>query len=151
MVGTDHDCCQIDANEALHAVVPGASFSGNTFPSTDGVFYGEDLLNATVPVAALDVFTHWDSVPTEVIAPTAVGSFSDFLGAPINLYSQVDVADDPGGGPKYSYISTSWQPGSGETEVTDPDPGGNTGVPDAGGTAVLLLTAFAALLPLRKK
>lgn len=119
MIGTDHNCCQVDANQILGSLVNGASFSGVTYPSTDGVFYGTQMLTGAVNVAPADIFAQWDSVPTEGIPPT--GSFTDFLGNSINLYSQVDVADDPGGGQKFSYISTSWQPGGGVIIITDPN------------------------------
>jgi hypothetical protein len=125
MIGTDHNCCQTDANQILGAVIPGAAFSGNTTPSTDGVFYGSDMLNSVAAIAAADVFSHWDSIPSQGIAET--GAFVDAFGRSVTLYSQVDVADKPGGGPKYSYISTSWAPGSGTTDVTDGTTGGNGG------------------------
>jgi PEP-CTERM motif len=118
MIGTDHNCCQTDANQILHALVPSASFSGITYPSTDGVFNGTQMLTGAVNVAPLGIFTQWDSVPTEAITPT--GAFVDFQGNAINLYSQVDVADDPGGGTRYSYISTSFLPGTGTVVITDP-------------------------------
>lgn len=154
MVGTDHNCCQVDANQILQAIIPGAAFSGITYPSTDGVFYGEDLLNGgAVAIAALDVFTHWDSVPTEAIAPT--GDFVDFLGNSISLFSQVDVADDPGGGVRYSYISTSWEPGEGITDVTDPEPGGsgggNGGSVPIPGTLTLMGLCLAGLGMVRRR
>lgn len=125
LIGTDHSGFQVDANQVLQAIVPGASFSGITFPSTDGVFYGSDLLNSLAAVAANDVFTHWDSVDTQGVAPT--GTFATFNGGSVTLSSQVDVADEPGGGTKFSYISTSWVPGSGQTGVTNPNPGGGNG------------------------
>jgi hypothetical protein len=37
--------------------------------------------------------------------------FTDINGNPVELFSQVDVADDPGGGTQFPYISTSWEPG----------------------------------------
>jgi hypothetical protein len=37
MIGTDHTGFQVDANQALNAILPNASFSGFTIPSTDGV------------------------------------------------------------------------------------------------------------------
>ena len=146
MIGTDHDCCQVDANQILQALVPSAAFSGYTVPSTDGVFHGTQMLTGAVGIAPLDVFTHWDSVPSEAIAPT--GSFMDFLGGSVTLYSQVDVADDPGGGPRFSYISTSFAPGQGTVVVTDPnipqDPGTPGAIPEPR-TYALMLAGLAAV------
>jgi hypothetical protein len=149
MIGTDHDGFQTDANQVLQALLSGAAFSGITFPSTDGVFYGTDLLNAIQPIAAVDVFNHWDSIDTQAIAPSGV--FTDFLGVSRTLYSQVDVADAPGGGVKLSYISTSWKPGSGRTGVTDPNPGGGHSVPDAAATLSLLGCSLLGLCLTRRK
>ncbi len=109
LVGTDHDVWQVAANQVVDACLPGAGFSGFTFPSLDGQFNGNDLLNYLEVVSAGYVLAHWDSISSEGIAPT--GSFVDANGNAVTLYSQVDVADDPGGGELYSYISTSWQPG----------------------------------------
>ncbi|GAC16070.1 PEP-CTERM sorting domain-containing protein [Aliiglaciecola lipolytica] len=151
MIGTDHNCCQVDANQILGSVVPGAMFSGYTIPSTDGVFYGGDLLNDEVAIAAVDVFNHWDSVPSQAIAET--GDFVDFFGNNITLYSQVDVADKPGGGPRFSYISSSWQPGDGETDIDDDTPGGDSNnpgaIPEPSTTA--LLFAGLVLIGLRMR
>ena len=120
MIGTDHDCCEVDANQILNGIVPGASFSGFTIPSTDGQWNGTDLLVTSIAsVTPLNVLNHWDSVPSEAIAPTGV--FTDFFGNEITLFSQVDVADDPGGGPRYSYISTSWKPSGEIIDIDDPD------------------------------
>jgi len=127
MIGTDHNCCQTDANQILDAIIPGAAFSGNTSPSTDGVFYGSDLLNDLEAIAASDILAHWSSIPSQGIAET--GDFTDNNGDAITLYSQVDVANFVGG-PKNSFISTSWAPGEGETDVDDDTPGGD----DNGGT-----------------
>jgi hypothetical protein len=110
MIGTDHNCCQAEANQILGAMIPGAAFSGVTYPSLDGQFNGDDLLDTPlVVVSASDIFAHWDSVPTQAITPT--GMFTDINGNPVELFSQVDVADDPGGGTQFPYISTSWEPG----------------------------------------
>ncbi|MDJ1184638.1 PEP-CTERM sorting domain-containing protein [Roseofilum casamattae] len=116
MIGTDHAIHHADANFMLDAILPGAEFSGVTNPSTDGVFYGADFLNNVASVVPMDIFNHWSSMPNQGIAPT--GDFIDFLGNPVTLYSQVDVADKPGGGEKYSYISTSWKPDECTTAVT---------------------------------
>ncbi|MBP0030422.1 PEP-CTERM sorting domain-containing protein [Roseofilum sp. Guam] len=117
-IGTDHDAFQGDGNYMLDGLFPEqpAKFSGITYPSTDGIFYGADLLDSAVAVAPNDIFAHWDSISTQGVAPT--GDFIDFLGNSVTLYSQVDVANKPGGGPKYSYISTSWKPDECETAVT---------------------------------
>ena len=155
MIGTDHPGFQVDATQVLQALIPGAAFSGITYPSTDGVFYGSDLLNSIQPIAAVDIFNHWDSIDTQAIAPT--GDFTDFLGNSINLYSQVDVADEPGGGPRHSYISTSWLPGSGTTDVTDPNPGGsgddngNGTVPEPGILALLGIGLLGMLATRRRQ
>jgi hypothetical protein len=149
MIGTDHNCCQTDANQILNSLLPSASFSGVTIPSTDGIFFGEDLLNDEVAIAALDVFTHWDAVPTQAIAPT--GDFVDFLGNDVSLYSQVDVADKPGGGPKFSYISTSWKPGDGETDIDDGTPGGDVNEVPAPTTLLLLGIGALGLRLMSKK
>ena len=132
MIGTDHDCCQTDANQVLQAVIPGAAFSGNTTPSTDGVFTGTELLTTAGAVAPADVFANWSNVPSEAIAPT--GNFTDFLGNPVTLYSQVDVADQPGGGPRFPYISTSFAPGGGEVDIDDPE--APTGTPEPASLAM---------------
>ena len=150
MIGTDHNCCQTDANQILQAIIPSASFSGITYPSADGVFYGSDMLNGgAAAIAAGDVFTHWDSVPTEGISPT--GAFTDFFARSLTLYSQVDVADDPGGGTRYSYISTSWVPGSGTTNVDDPTPGGSGGEVPEPSTLGLVGLGLAGALAFRRR
>lgn len=118
MIGTDHEGFQVDANQVLQAVIPGAAFSGYTVPSTDGVFTGTELLTTAGAVAPADIFANWSNVPSEAIAPT--GNFTDFLGNPVTLYSQVDVADAPGGGPRFPYISTSFAPSGGVVDIDDP-------------------------------
>ena len=124
MVGTDHEGFQVDADQVVSAILPGAAFTGVTLPSTDGVFHGAQLLNSAAAIAPLDVFTHWDSVPTEGIAPTSIapGDYADYVGNLVTLYSQVECADDPGGGTRYTYISTSWAPGDAEIPIDDPEP-----------------------------
>lgn len=158
LIGTDHDCCQGEANNILKAAVPGMTgFSGVTYPTTVGSFFGSDLLNGgAVAIAAADVFNNWAGVPSEAVAAT--GTFVDKNGASVTFYSQVDVADAGGGGlvagQLYTYISTSWAPGSGSTGVVDPNPGGSGG----GGTAVpepsplaLLGLAIAGLALTRRR
>jgi len=138
MIGTDHSGYQVDANQILNALVPLASFSGITTPSTDGLWNGNELLAGPSPVAAGDIFAHWDSIASQAIAPT--GAFTDFLGDGISFYSQVDVADDPGGGQKYSYISTSFNVSGGGVIITDPNPGG--AVPEPA-TWAMMIGGFA--------
>lgn len=124
LFGTDHDCCQGSVNFLLQSILPGAAFSGSTTPSTDGVFYGDLLLNGPEPIAAADVLAHWNAIPSQAIAPT--GTFTDFLGNQVTLSSLVDVADFIGG-PKNSMFSTSLAPGSGTTDVDDDTVGGSGG------------------------
>ena len=119
MIGTDHNCCQVDANAILGALVPAASFFGVEGPSTDGVFYGAQLLNNLEATAPINVLTHWSTEGTQGIPPT--GDFLDFLGNSIDLYSQVDIAPFVGG-TRTARISTSWQPGAGSTGVDDEEP-----------------------------
>lgn len=148
-IGTDHYDFQRDGNYMLDALFPGqpANFRGITNPSTDGVFYGTDLLNSAVAVAPNDIFTHWSAIPSQGVAPT--GDFIDFLGNPVTLYSQVDVADKPGGGPKYSYISTSWKPDECETAVTGTSSACHQKVPEP--SALLGLLAVGAVGSLLKR
>lgn len=119
MIGTDHNCCQSDANAILNGLIPGASFSGIAAPSTDGVFYGGQLLNNLEATAPINVLNHWATEGTQGIPP--VGSFMDFLGNDITLYSQVDIASITGG-PRTARISTSWQAGTGSINVDDDKP-----------------------------
>lgn len=119
MIGTDHNCCQADANDILNSLVPGAAFFGLEGPSTDGVFYGSQLLNNLQATAPLNVLNHWSTEGSQGIPP--VGNFTDFQGNPISLFSQVDIAPFPGA-PRTARISTSWQPGAGSIGVDDPDP-----------------------------
>jgi hypothetical protein len=147
MIGTDHNCCQVDANAVLQALVPGAGFFGVEGPSTDGVFYGAQLLNNLVATAPINVLTHWSTEGTQGIPP--VGAFTDFQGDAITLYSQVDVAPFVGG-TRTPRISTSWQPGTGSTGVGEeepPPPGGGGGggvvtVPEPTSLAILGLAVF---------
>jgi hypothetical protein len=110
LIGTDHTQWQRSANAALGALLPGAAFSGSTDPSTDGVFLGKVLLGGAAEVVPVSVLRHWEAVPNQGEAP--VGPFTDFLGAPVTLYSLVETADKPGGGRKRPYISASFDPGS---------------------------------------
>ncbi|MEP5759962.1 MAG: PEP-CTERM sorting domain-containing protein [Litoreibacter sp.] len=150
--GTDHNCCQGEINSILDALAPNMLFSGSTNPSTDGVFNGSTLLNEEVAIAASDVLAHWDAVPSQGIAPT--GQFTDFLGNGIELFSHVDVADEPGGGQRFSYISSTINPGGGTTDVDDDTPGGTGGgvsvVPVPAGLP-LLATGILTFFGLRRR
>ena len=133
MIGTDHDCCHAGPNFLLDAIIPDAEFSGFTIPSLDGQCNGQDLLMAIANVDVFALFSHWDSVPSEGIAPTGV--FQDVFGADVEMFSQVDVADDPGGGPRFSYVSTSWEPSGTGPEFDCNDNGVLDSVDIANGTS----------------
>lgn len=109
LIGTDHNIWQVNANAALAALVPGAQFRGTTNPSTDGDFIGVTLIGGRESIKALDLLRHWESVPNQGEAP--VGTFQDFTGQQVVLYSLVETADKPGGGRKRPYISASYFPG----------------------------------------
>lgn len=109
LIGTDHNSWQTGANAALRAILPDARFRGTTNPSTDGEFIGDVLLNAYMPIKPVVLLRHWESVPNQGEAP--VGGFTDFNGAPVQLFSLVEAADKPGGGRKRPYISASFDPG----------------------------------------
>jgi hypothetical protein len=148
MIGTDHNCCQFEANSLLQALLPSAAFSGITDPTNVGTFFGQDLLDGGAQaIAAVDVFNHWDAVPSQAIAPT--GDYLDFNGSALTLFSQVDVADQGTfgltAGERYSYISTSWKPGDGETDIDDPNPGGGGNPSLVPIPATLWLTGLAFL------
>lgn len=150
LIGTDHNAFQPDGNKMLSAVVPDAAFSGITNPSTDGVFYGTDLLNSATSVAPINIFNHWSSIPSQGVSPT--GDFIDFLGNDITLYSQVDVANKPGGGPKLSYISTNWEPGSEITPITGENPPETESIPEPSSLfGLLVFGAFGASSLLKRK
>lgn len=153
MIGTDHNCCQTDANAMLNALIPGASFSGVAAPSTDGVFYGAQLLNNLEATAPINVLNHWSTEGSQGIPPT--GDFLDFLGNSVTLYSQVDIASFIGG-PRTARISTSWQPGAGSIGVGDdepppPDDGGGTTVPEPGVLALLGIGLLGMLTTRRRR
>lgn len=109
LIGTDHNIWQVNANAALNALVPGARFKGTTNPSTDGDFIGTTLIGGRESVKAVDLLRHWESVPNQGEAP--VGTFQDFTGQQVVLYSLVETADKPGGGRKRPYVSASYFPG----------------------------------------
>ncbi|MEM9552104.1 MAG: hypothetical protein AAGA05_13075 [Pseudomonadota bacterium] len=115
LIGTDHNSYQVGANAALAALIPGARFTGYTKPSTDGSFIGRTLLAHQVPVRAIDILEHWQSIPSQGEVP--VGSFTDFTGQPLTLYNLVETADQPGGGVKLPYVSASFDPGSQRTAI----------------------------------
>jgi hypothetical protein len=130
---------------------------------TPGVFFGSDLVNGLQPFAPINVFQHWDEVPSQAIAP--IGNFTDFEGNSVTLFNQVEAADDPGGGPRFPYISTSWAPGASQCDINNPDlcpdtddgetdgttdGDGSTGVPYPG-TLILIGTALVALGVARRR
>lgn len=110
LIGTDHFDFQVPANAALRALLPDAQFTGTTNPSTDGAFIGDVLLNTHTPVKPAVLLRHWETVPNQGEAP--IGSYTDFTGAPVRLYTLVEAADKPGGGRKRPYISASFDPGN---------------------------------------
>lgn len=153
MIGTDHNCCQANANQILNALVPGAGFSGVRSPSTDGVFYGTDLLDGPLPIAAADILQHWSTEGSQGQAPSGV--YTDFLGTEIELFSQVSIADSIGG-PLLPFITTSWAPGEGTTDVDDDTVGGDGGDDDdmtevnAPGSLILLSMGLLAVIRRRR-
>lgn len=156
MIGTDHTdswhSYQVDANQILGAVIPGAAFTGLTIPSTDGEFTGTELLTTAGLVAPADVFHNWTSAVSQGVPPT--GNFTDFLGNPVTLYSQVNVADQPGGGPRLPYISSSFAPGGGPVLINSPEPPAptpaNTSTPEPA-TLALFGTGILGLAALRRR
>lgn len=115
LIGTDHDGWQAGANDALSALVQGARFRGTTNPSQDGQFLGDVLLTGYQPVRPIILLRHWESVPNQGEAP--VGAFTDYSGAPVQLFSLVEAADKPGGGRKRPYISANFDPGSARFDI----------------------------------
>jgi hypothetical protein len=116
-IGTDHGRFQRSANLALNALVPGAAFSRVTNPSRDGDFFGDLLLAKAEPVKPLDMLRHWEAIPNQGQAP--VGSFTDFTGAPVTLYTLVEASDKPGGGTRRPYVSSTIDPGDTRVNITE--------------------------------
>lgn len=115
LIGTDHDVFQVPANRVLGAILPEARFSRSTNPSRDGEFFGELLLAGKEPVKPLDILRHWETIPNQGQAP--VGSFVDFTGQPVTLYSLVEASDKPGGGQRRPYISATIDPGMARFDI----------------------------------
>jgi hypothetical protein len=111
VIGTDHFGFSDPANDVLDQCVPAADFTGATLPSADALFHGTDLVSTFVNYSPYDLFPGWWGYNSQGIAPT--GSFVDVFGNDVTLYSQLDVADAPGGGTQLCYISTSWPPTGG--------------------------------------
>ncbi len=142
MVGTDHNCCQTDANQIVGSILPGASFMGNVNPSIDGQFNGTELLSIQAPVAPADLLAHYSSIDSQGIAPTGV--FLDFLGNGVTLYSQLDIAAFVGG-PRNAFISTSFEPGGGIVDIIDPNPPPPQGAIPEPSTWAMLLMGFGLI------
>ncbi|MBV1926897.1 MAG: hypothetical protein KUG62_07045 [Rhodobacteraceae bacterium] len=115
LVGTDHRQYQASANQVVQAILPGASFSGTTNPSTDGDFVGKLLLSGKETIKPVDILRHWEVIPTQGEAP--VGQFTDFTGAPVTLYSLVEISDKPGRKRMRPYISSTIDPGADRTAI----------------------------------
>ena len=120
LIGTDHGRFQRSANLALQAILPGAKFSRVTNPSRDGDFFGDVLLAAEEPVKPLDMLRHWEAIPNQGEAP--VGSYADFTGAQVRLYTLVEAADKPGGGTRRPYISSTIDPGDRRVDIAEDAP-----------------------------
>lgn len=117
LIGTDHDVYQVPANYLLSALLPEASFRRKTNPSRDGDFFGDLLLAAVEPVKPIDVLRHWEAIPSQ--GQTPVGRFTDFLGAPVTLYTLVEASDKPGGGTRRPYISATIDPGDERVNISE--------------------------------
>lgn len=118
-IGTDHGQFQRPANQAITALLPEASFSRTTNPSRDGEFFGELLLAYKQPVKPIDILRHWESIPSQGQAPT--GTFTDFMGQPVTLYTLVEASDKPGGGTRRTYISATLDPGDKRFDIAGDD------------------------------
>ena len=115
IISADHGVWASNPNYALQSILPDASFTGTTNPSTDGEFIGRTLLGHRERIKALDILRHWESVPNQGEAP--IGTFTDITGAAVTLYSLVEAADKPGGGRKRPYVSSTIDPGSARTAI----------------------------------
>ncbi len=118
LIGTDHGQFQASANLAVRAILPQAKFSRVTNPSRDGAFLGDLLLAEAAQVKPLDMLRHWEAIPNQGQAP--VGQFTDFLGRGVTLFTLVEAADKPGGGPRRPYISSTINPGAQRYDIASP-------------------------------
>ena len=118
-IGTDHGQFQRPANQAVSAILPDARFSRTTNPSRDGEFFGEVLLANKKPVKPINILRHWESIPSQGQAPT--GTFADFMGQPVTLYTLVEASDKPGGGTRRTYISSTIDPGDKRFDISGDD------------------------------
>ena len=118
-IGTDHGQFQRPANQAVQALLPDARFSRTTNPSRDGEFFGELLLAYREAIKPIDVLRHWESIPSQGQAPT--GTFTDFMGQPVTLYTLVEASDKPGGGTRRTYISATLDPGDKRFDISGDD------------------------------
>lgn len=117
LIGTDHGKFQRSANAIVSALVPQARFTRITNPSRDGQFFGELLLAHSEAVKPLDMLRHWEAIPNQGQAPS--GSFVDFMGQPVTLYTLVEASDKPGGGPRRSYITATIDPGGKRFDIAE--------------------------------
>jgi hypothetical protein len=141
--GTDHNCCQTSINDLLGSILPGAAFSGVAAPNVSGSFYGNDLLNNGVAIAANDVLVSWSSEGSQGIPPK--GNFTDFTGGAVALAVLADFPNN--NGTRSQFVTASWAVGSGTTVANDTTTGGTAGNGNNGGTGVPVpASAFLVLL-----
>jgi hypothetical protein len=117
LIGTDHDRFQRAANYMLRAILPDAQFRNSTDPSRDGEFFGKVLLAQREAVKPLDLLQHWEAIPNQGQAP--VGTFTDFEGRPVTLYTLVEASNKPGGGTRRAYISATINPGDDRVDIAE--------------------------------
>lgn len=117
LIGTDHGRFQNAANRVVAAILPQAQFTRTTDPSRDGDFFGEVLLAQKEQIKPLDLLRHWEAVPSQGQAP--VGTFTDFRGQPVTLYTLVEASDKPGGGTRRPYISSTIDPGDTRYDIAE--------------------------------